>query len=189
MKKIDLKDKQILLLTVAAVSFIGVLALMSKKIFRPHRSGQRAAQPKKHSYLKIPKDTLRDYIKDGGSKIKFEFTDDNGRIKLNFIGFTADNKEFIRRKMKRVKLKDKSLVNIDFGVFTNNDKDQLLHDLIAKGSHEETKDWFLKPVKCEVAEGYVSYELCDVDPCGHPAPGFLSYRINPCPPCNTPPTS
>ncbi len=122
-------------------------------------------------------------------KIKFEFIDDDGHIKLNFIGFTADNKEFIRKKMKRVKLRDKALVNMDFGVFTNNEKDQLLHDLIARGPAEETKDWFLKPVKCEVAEGYVSYDMGDSDPCVPPAPGFLSFRINPCPPCNTPPTS
>jgi hypothetical protein len=87
MKKENLKDREILLLTAGMVTFIGVFALLTKKIFT-----SRSAQLKKHSFLKLPKETIQKYLDKKGSKIKFEFTDDNGRIKLNFVGFTKDNK-------------------------------------------------------------------------------------------------
>ena len=184
MKKPALNDKEILWLAAGALALTGVLARVSRKVFRPGFSGQSASKPRKHSYLKLPKETLHDYLKGGGKNIKFEFTDDHGRVKLNFIGLTIDNREFIRKQMKLMSLEDRSLVNTDFGIFTNNDRDQSLHDLIAQGPVDELKDWFLKPVECTVAKGYVSYELSDSDPCQAPAPQLLAYKINPCPPCD-----
>lgn len=176
MKREDLKDREILLLTAAAVTFIGFFALFTKKLLAPRAKGFR---PMKHSYLKIPASMLQKYLDRKGVKIKFEFVDDHGHIKLNFIGFTAANKECIQKKMDKVDCKDRELVNIDFGVFSKDEEKQPLHDILTR---KPLKDWYLKPVECTIEPGYVSYELSDYNPCEIQTTSLLAYKINPCPP-------
>mgnify|MGYP003297654314 CR=1 FL=1 len=174
MKKENLKDREILLLTAGMVTFIGVFTLLAKKLFT-----SRSVQLKKHSFLKLPKETIQKYLDKKGSKIKFEFTDDNGRIKLNFLGFTKDNKLCLEKRMERIKVKSKELENIDFGLFSEDEHKEPLHNILSK---EPLRDWFLSPEECSIKEGYVSYRMGDFDPCTAQSATYAAYKINPCPP-------
>ena len=180
MKKENLKDSEILLLTAGMVTFIGLFALITKKVVSGFTNGK---QPKKHSYLRLPKEFIEKYLERKGTKIKFEFTDDHGQIKLNFIGYTADNDQCIKKRMDRIGLKDKELDNIDYGVFSEDEAREPLNNILVK---QPLRDWFLSPEKYPRKEGYVRYELSDFDPCIPNSTTFLAYKVNPCPPgCNS----
>lgn len=174
MNKEDLKDKDVLLLTAAMLGIIGIFTLSAKKLF----SG-RSNKPKKHVSLRLPKEFIEKYLGRKGAKIKFEFTEDSGKIKLNFLGFTADNHLCIEKKMDRLRCKEEELENIDFGVFSEDEHHQSLHDILTK---QPLRDWFLTPMKCKIKSGYVSYELGDYDPCAAQPRTVFAYKINPCPP-------
>jgi hypothetical protein len=176
MKKENLEDREIILLTAGMVAFIGLFTLITKKVISGFATSK---QRKKHAYLRLPKSFIKKYLKRKGTKIKFEFTDDRGQIKLNFIGYTKDNDECIRKKMDRIDLRDQELYNIDFGVFTEDEEHEPLNHILVK---EPLRDWFLSPEKYPEKEDYVRYELSDFDPCTPRSTSYLAYKINPCPP-------
>jgi hypothetical protein len=172
MKKANLKDKDILLLTAAIVSLAGVFSIV-KKLFSPHDGGSAAHQHLKHCHLKLRKETIQKHLDRDGTKIRFEFTDDNGRIKLNFIGCDPYNKNCVVKKMDTITANpDEELENIDFGVFTKAENNQTLQELLTS---KPIRDWYLKPLACQIKSGYVSYLVADTFP-------VHSITINPCPP-------
>ncbi|WP_155975809.1 hypothetical protein [Daejeonella oryzae] len=177
MKKENLKDAEIILMAAAAaLTLIGFIALAAKRFSAPRF---KFLQPKDHSYLKIDKRTLEKYVERKGAKIKFDFTEDNGRVKLNFIGFTRDNRQCIKKKMDAPNSKIKKLENIDFGVFSEDENKRPLHDIL---TNEPLKDWYLTPEKSNIKSGYVGYDMRDFDSINIRTSALLAYRINPCPP-------
>ena len=172
MKKVNSKDKDILLLTSAIVGLIGVFSIV-KKLLSPHGETSAAHQHLKHCHLKLRKETIQKHLDREGTKIRFEFTDDNGRIKLNFIGCDRYNKNCVVKKMDTIAANpDEELANIDFGIFTKAENNQTLQELLTS---QPIRDWYLKPLACQIKTGYVSYDLADRLP-------VHSIRINPCPP-------
>ena len=173
MENKNIKDEDVLLLAIAAVTLISVYALFRKKSSSPKK---RNNEPEKHAYLKIEKELIQEYIDKNGKRIKFKFKKTDGVIKLKIIGSRGFRVRAISQIMNTVDSKYEVLKNIEFGEFENNKDGQTLHEILTK---TPLKDWYLQPVENEKDASYVSYDLTD-----DLSVPMIAHRINPCPPCN-----
>ena len=192
MKRRNFREEDILIAAVAVVALAGIFALL-KRVPRAF-----TARVREHPFLRIEKELIRDYLDKEGKRIKFKFINDNGRVKLRFIGSLNFVDRVTYVTMNTADSQTKALENLKFGKFKKDTNKQRLHDILTQ---EPLTDWILEPLPCDLDNRYVAYDLRsegefpqtmaasqtmtdsqEASQTMSASQSMAVYRINPCPP-------
>jgi len=137
---------------------------------------------KRHAFLKIPSQLIRDHVSAGGTSIVLEFREQDSIVVLQFTGFSPDSitKEELLPTLSQT---PRPLKNVYYGQFRNDESARSLHSILTASP---IRPWYLRPRKYKDSPNakYVAYDLSDQPFTG---PGnvaaALVIKINPSPPC------
>ena len=154
---------------------LGVSAVAT--VFKTGAAKKKLAGKVKHACLQIHRRWLKEYIKEGGTKLILEFEFHDEKMKLRLKGFKdLDAKPVLNERLDTMKSECLDHNNVGYGFFEKDEKDNSsLHEIMA-GDKENLTDWILVPVSYDSNNGYVCYLLINEQK--------ASYKINPCPPCS-----
>ena len=145
---------------VALALGVGIGALIAKSL--QDNDDEEGFRPKDFACLKLPKAALERYHEKHCKVMKLEFDETgSGKVKLKLKGFGCDG--IFARVTIPLHVERDDCYSSEYplsGKFKHDESGTPLHDLIADDP-AKFRDWWLKPVECDLDPTLVSYILDD----------------------------